>query len=92
MTLLIMGRSGILDEQSRAAKVLIKIIKTGIPAMNWFIADDVPIVSGRHGDDMRPLVNLDAAIRIGHVDAARHEEADVRVHAVVGADRRFHVL
>ncbi|MFC0543204.1 hypothetical protein [Kutzneria chonburiensis] len=37
-----MDRAGILDEQSRAAKVLIEIIRTGIPAMEWFIATDVP--------------------------------------------------
>ena len=65
-----MGRSGILDEQSRAAKVLIKIIKTGIPAMNWFIADDVPrCVSGTPvvglGDSELYVTLVNCAERLG---------------------------
>ncbi|MEV6876712.1 hypothetical protein [Amycolatopsis sp. NPDC051128] len=65
-----MGRAGILDEQSRAAKVLIKIIKTGIPAMRWFIATDVPRCvhgspGGRFGDSEGYIELTHCAERLG---------------------------
>lgn len=51
-----------------------------------FVADHVAIVAGRNGDDVRSFIDLDATVGIRHVDAARYQEPDVCVHAVVGAN------
>ena len=52
-------------------------------------ADDVTVVTGGDGNDRRGSINLDASVRVFDVDAALHQKADVRVHAVIGTDVRF---
>src|SRR5262249_60962023 len=55
------------------------------------VADHPAIVPGLDGDDLRRAVLDDAAVGVLDVDLAAREEADVRVHAEVGADDRLHV-
>jgi non-ribosomal peptide synthetase component F len=56
-----------------------------------FVADHVAVVAWGHGNDLRCHVRLDAAVRVLDFHRALHEEADMRVHAVVGADVRLRV-
>ena len=56
-----------------------------------FLADHPAIMPGIDRNDLRSLVLDDAAIRVFDVDLAPREKADVRVHAEVRPDGRFHV-
>ena len=55
------------------------------------LADDPAVVARLDRDDLRRLVLDDAAVGVLDVDLAAREEADVRVHAELGADDRLHV-
>ena len=55
------------------------------------VADDPSVVFRLDRDDLRGLALHAAAIRVFDVNPSASEEADMRVHAVVGADDRFHV-
>jgi len=55
------------------------------------VADDPSVVFRLDRDDLRGLAFHAAAIRVFDVNPSASEEADMRVHAVVGADDRFHV-
>jgi len=54
-------------------------------------ADDPSVVAGFDRDDLRRRVLDDAAVCVFDVNLAVHEEADVRVHAELGAHDRLHV-
>jgi hypothetical protein len=60
-----------------------------------FSSDDMPVMAGCNGDNLRRLIDLDTAVLVDHVDPALDKESDVRVHAVVsphvwfGVDRPF---
>jgi hypothetical protein len=56
-----------------------------------FAADDPAVVPWLDRDDLRRLAFDAAAIRVFDVNPPAGEEPDVRVHAVLGADERFHV-
>jgi hypothetical protein len=53
------------------------------------LADNPTIVPGLDGHDLRRLVLDDAAIGVFDVDLSAGQEANVRVHAELGADNRF---
>src|SRR4051812_242890 len=55
------------------------------------VADDPAVVPGLDGDDLRRGELQRGAVAVAHADAAARDEADVRVHAEVGADGRLHV-
>src|SRR5262245_59856299 len=54
-------------------------------------ADDPAVMSRLDRDDLRRLVFDDAAVGVFDVNLAARQEADVCVHAEVGAGHRFHV-
>src|ERR1035437_129128 len=56
------------------------------------ITDNPAIMTGLDDDDLRSRELDSAAVRILDVDLAAGQEPDVRVHAEIGADDRFHVL
>src|ERR1019366_3374345 len=56
------------------------------------ITDNPAIMAGLDDDDLRSRELDSAAVRILDVDLAAGQEPDVRVHAEVGADDRFHVF
>src|ERR1019366_3158804 len=57
-----------------------------------FITNDPPIVTGLDDDNLRSRELDSAAVRILNVDLAAGQEPDVRVHAEIGTDDRFHVF
>src|ERR1017187_3319307 len=56
------------------------------------ITDNPAIMTGLDDDDLRSRKLDSAAVRILDVDLAAGQEPDVRVHAEIGADDRFHVF
>src|ERR1019366_6104386 len=56
------------------------------------ITDNPAIMTGLDDDDPRSRELDSAAVRILDVDLAAGQEPDVRVHAEIGADDRFHVF
>ena len=56
------------------------------------ITDNPAIMTGLDDDDLRSRELYSAAVRILDVDLAAGQEPDVRVHAEIGADDRFHVF
>src|ERR1700736_285186 len=55
------------------------------------IADDPTVMAWLDRHNLRRLVFDDTAVRVFDVDLSSDEEADVGVHAEIGADHRFHV-
>jgi hypothetical protein len=55
------------------------------------VADDPAVVLRLDRDDTRRAAFYAAAIRVLDVDPPAREKTDMRVHAVLGADDRFHV-
>ena len=55
------------------------------------VADDPTIVTRLDRHNLRRLVLHNTAVGVFNVDLATRQEADVGVHAQVGADDRFHV-
>jgi len=58
---------------------------------NRFFADDPPVVTRLDRDDLRSTMLDDASVRIFDVNLAVDEEADVRVHAQLGANHGLHI-
>jgi hypothetical protein len=58
---------------------------------NWFVADNPPVVSWVDRNDLRSTMLDDASVRIFNVNLAVDEEADVGVHAQLGADHGLHI-
>src|SRR5215471_3001597 len=56
-----------------------------------FLADHPPVVTRLDRDDLRRAVLHDAAVRVLDVNLTARQEADMRVHAVVGVHDGLHV-